>query len=260
MNKLDDKKEYFKINSVIKVFKVIELLTSQKEFDLADLSKQLCYPKPTVQRILLTLQSIGYVRQNPESGRYLADVRFFELGTRVIQNMNLREIARSTMIELSKDTGETANLGILDGTDVVCIDKVETNHFLRSDQPIGSRLKSYQTGFGKAILAFLKKDQNIEYERSIRAIENEIKSKNAFDGLIKDLDETLVRGFSIDNQEALEGVTCIGAPILDHRNRTIAGLSIAGPSLRMKKRRIPEISNRVMAAAEKVSIQMGAKL
>jgi IclR family KDG regulon transcriptional repressor len=255
-----EKKNYFQINSIVKAFALIDALTPRREFELAELCKTLAFPKPTVHRILLTLQSIGYVAQNPENGRYFATVKFFELGSRVMQNMNLRDIAHPLMIELSKKTGETVNLGILDGIDVVCIDKVETQHFLRTDQPIGSRLKSYQTGFGKAILAFLKEENRSSLFLKYNVFVSTKKSMRNLEEIEKDLKSTMRRGYSIDNEESLEGVTCVGAPVVDHSGKVLAGISVAAPTLRMRPRRIPRVAALVKVTAASISRLLGGTL
>lgn len=252
-----NERTYFQINSVLRTFTLVDTITQHGELELAALCRMLGFPKGSVQRILLTLQSIGYVGQNPESGRYYATVKFFEIGSRVIQKMSLRDIAHPYMIELSKKTGETVNLGILDGIDIVCIDKVETKHLLRTDQPIGTRHKSYQTAFGKAILAFLE-DRNrsdlflrhkapVLSKRGIRSLEE----------LEEDLRNTVKRGYSIDNEESLEGVTCIGAPIFDHSGRVAAGISVAAPTLRMQPKRIPFVARLVKEKATSISRSIG---
>ena len=130
---------------VRKTLRVIELMATKGEWSLSELSRLSKYPKTTMHRILLSLEEMGYVKQNPQNQSYGATIRLFEVGSKVIGTLDFVEIAYPLMLELSNITGETINLGVLDGLDVVCLRKVESKHYLRLDQPIGHREKAYFT-------------------------------------------------------------------------------------------------------------------
>ena len=91
------KDNYYQVNSVIKVFKIIEALSEQPEYDLTELSRVAGMPKPTVQRMLLTLQQLGYIRQNPTNSRYALTSRLFEVGWRIMRKKNHVSVAVEEM-------------------------------------------------------------------------------------------------------------------------------------------------------------------
>lgn len=252
------KTTYYQINSVIKTFAVIEALVSDKEVELAALSKRLRMPKTTVHRILLTLGSLGYIKQNPNNTKYLASIKFFEIGRQVVGKMNFMEVAHPYMVQLSIDTGETTNLGILDGLDVICVAKMESRHQLKLDQPIGARHRSYCTAFGKALLAFLPKEERsrlLEKETFIRFTPNTLKSAAAVE---EEMEIVREQEYAIDNEEGAKGVCCVGAPIFDDKGKAVAGISIAGPTLRITKKDLLAFSRLVKKAAASVSHALGA--
>jgi len=188
-----------------------------------------------MHRILLTLEELGYVKQNPQNQFYGATIRLFEVGSQVIQTLDFVGIAYPLMLELSNIIGETINLGVLDGLDVVCLRKVESKYYLRLDQPIGHREKAYFTAFGKAILAYLPYDQRSKLFLEHVVTPATSKSLRTVGEIEEDLKMVRVRGYSMDKGEGVEGVSCVGAPIFSRDSEVIAGLSIAGPTLRVQK-------------------------
>jgi len=247
------KSDYYQMRTVIKVLKLLELLVTKNEFRLTDLCRLLNSPKTTTHRLLLTLKSLGYVQQNPQTLGYMASIKIFELGAKAAQNLNLIAIAKPLMIELSNKTGETINLGILDGTDVICIDKVESKHHLKLDQPIGSRAKAYHTGFGKAILAYLSEEERAQLFLKHTVMLDTSKSLKTVSAIEEDFRKVRERGYSVDNEEYVMGVRCVGAPIFDHNSKVVAGLSIAGPALRIKEENIESLAKLVTKTAALIS-------
>lgn len=254
------KTSYYQTHSIVKAFKLVELLVSKNEFGLAELSGLLKLPKTTVHRMLLTLESLGYVEQNPENLHYMASIKFFELGCQVAQKLNFIEIAQPFMVKLSEETGETINLGILDGIDIVCVDKVESKHHLKLDQPIGFRYKAYCTAFGKAVLAFLPEEERgrLFSEHTITPCTS--KSLQTVSEIEEDLQGARKQGYTVDNEEGISGVCCVGAPIFDHDLKVVAGISIAGPTLRIKEENIEHLAKLVKETAALISRGSGAPL
>ena len=252
------KPAYYQIKSIVKAFRLMELLVTKNEFQLAELCQLLQSPKTTIHRMLLTLESLGYVRQNPQSLGYMASIKIFDLGGKVVQNLNFIEIAKPLMIELSAKTGETINLGILDGADVICIDKVESNQHLKLDQPIGSRAKAYHTAMGKAILAYLSEGERAQLFSKHTVTLGASKSLKSVSAIEEDLRRVQEQGYAVDNEEYIMGVRCVGAPVFDHNSKVVAGLSIAGPALRIKEKNIESLAKLVTETATFISNRLGS--
>lgn len=248
-----EKLTYYQINSIVKVFRILELLVTKNEFQLAELCQLLKLPKTTIHRMLLTLESLGYVQQNPKSLGYMVSIKLFELGGKVVQNLNLIQIAKPLMIELHEKTGETINLGILDGSDVVCVDKVDSEQYLTIDQPIGARAKAYHAAMGKAILAYLSEEERARLFSKCVFSSATPKSLKTVSAIEKDLQSVRERGYSVDNEEYSMGVRCVGAPIFDHNLKVLAGLSVAGPALRITEKDIESLAKLVTETAASIS-------
>ena len=235
----------------------MELLVTKNEFQLAELCRLLKSPKTTVHRMLLTLESLGYVQQNPQSLGYMASIKIFELGGKVTHNLNLTQIAKPLLIKLSEKTGETINLGILDDTDVICIDKVESKQHLKLDQPIGYRAKAYHTAMGKAILAYLSEEERGRLFAKHTVGTGTSKSLKTVSAIKEDLKRVREQGYAVDNEEYMLGVRCVGTPILDYNREVVAGVSIAGPASRIKEENIESLAKLVMETATFISNGLG---
>src|SRR5262245_36328756 len=122
---------------------------------LAECSAALGYSKPTVHRILRTLAGRGFVSVDGERGRYTLGVANLRLGMAFLEQLDLRQEALPILRDLGERTGETVHLGVLDGSDVVYIEKVESRHAVRMFSQIGRTMPAHTTGIGKAILAYL---------------------------------------------------------------------------------------------------------
>lgn len=248
---------YYEIRSIVKAFRVIEILSTDREFELVGLCRLVALPKTTVHRILLTLSSLGYVEQDLLNLRYRASTKFFELGSRVVRQLAFTEIAKPFMIELCQKTGETINLGVLSGLDIVCIDKVDSKHHLKLDQPIGSSIRANCTAMGKSVLAHLSAEDRagLFSEYGISACTP--KSLKTAGELEEHLRMVREQGYAVDDEEGMTGIRCVGAPVFDHAHKVVAGLSIAGPSSRMTYENTEQFAKLVTETAASISRKLG---
>ena len=142
-------------------------------------------------------------------------------------------------------TGETAQLCSLVGPNVVYLAKVNGNHSFYVPSTVGGRNPAYCTGVGKAILANLLPSALEEYMQGLvkepmkRFTKRTITNR---EDLKRELGRIKIRGYSVDDEEMSEGLRCIGAPIRNFTGHVIAGISIAGPSVRVTKKVIPALS------------------
>lgn len=248
---------YYEIRSIVKAFRVIEILATDREFELAGLCRLVALPKTTVHRILLTLRSLGYVEQNPLNQQYRASTKFFELGSSVVRQIAFTEIAKPFMIQLCHITGETVNLGVLSGLDIVCIEKVDSKHHLKLDQPLGSTTRAHCTAMGKSVLAYLSMEERAQLYSEYGIIPLTPKSLRTEDELEEHLREVRKRGCAFDDEEGMTGIRCVGAPVFDHAHKVVAGLSIAGPSSRMEERSMEYFARLVSETAASISRKLG---
>ncbi|MFW5995965.1 MAG: IclR family transcriptional regulator [Halanaerobiaceae bacterium] len=246
------------IKSVDRALNIIErLVSSRSGMKITELSDSLGLHKSTVHRFLDTLSYRGYVEQDPETRTYKIGLKFFEIGSKVLNNLDLRKQVRPYLRDLRQETGETVHLGVLDRGMVVYIDKEESEETIRMYSRIGKRVFTHCTSLGKVLLAF-----------SAPEIMERVVEKEGLPGLTKntitDIEELrkhlqLVKtaGYAIDNEEHQEGIRCIGGPIFDYRGEAVAAFSVAGPTMRITEKRVEKLSSLIVSYSEKISASLG---
>jgi DNA-binding IclR family transcriptional regulator len=201
---------------------------------------------------------MGYVEKVPNSGFHLS-FKLFLLGNTIPEKNQLSEVARPYMTRLAELSQENVNLAILYETKALYIDKIESFHYLKLDQPVGRTDPLHCTALGKALLsglseselkAFLKSTSLVSYTR------NTITNPTKLEGVIRNVRK---RGYALDIEEVSEGIHCIGAPIRDHENRVIAAISISGPTIRLTKRKMEELKGPLINTALEISRKMGCE-
>jgi IclR family acetate operon transcriptional repressor len=190
-------------------------------------------------------------------GHYDLGTNVLSLSKSLLEHLNLPEVAKPALQQLSQISNETTHLGLLDGTRMLYIGKVESSQTLRLHSAVGTRNSLYSTAMGKAILAFLTPKQRAALLDQITFTPytpNTIADRAV---LAVHLEEIRARGWAIDDMENEEGIRCIGAPIFNHEGLPFAALSISGPAYRLSISRLVELSQLVLEAAGAVSCQLG---
>ena len=246
------------IKSVDRALHILELLKNNpRGLGVTEISKALDVAKSTAHRLLMSLEGHGYVQKHGKDANYRLGLKFIEMNQVVVENLNVVEIARPFLERLSAETGEIVHLVMLDGYEIVYIDKVDNHSTIRIYSQIGRRAQLHCTGVGKAILAHFD-------EKSIsRFIEkNDFRSytKNTIvDGqaLLSELEKIRLDGISYDNEEHEPGIRCVAAPIKDHRNHVQYAISVTGPLTRMTKEKLEACIPKLKETAEIISRQLG---
>jgi IclR family acetate operon transcriptional repressor len=223
---------------------------------LADCTAILAYSKPTTHRILRTLAARGFVRVDEQNGTYSLGLTTLRLGMDFLEQVDIRREALPLLRALADETGETVHLGVLQGSDVVYIEKVESAHAVRMFSRVGHTMPTYSTGIGKAILAFLP-DEELQDALPAQLQAHTEATITDRARLRAHLTETRERGYSIDDIENEDGIRCAGAPVFDHTGAVCAGISVAGPASRITPDRLPELGRRARETALEIAARIG---
>ncbi|MCL6614602.1 MAG: IclR family transcriptional regulator [Firmicutes bacterium] len=226
---------------------------------LGEISAEVELTRSTVHRLLATLISRGFVHQDPISGRYFLGLKALEVGASCLTTMDIRLIARPFLRNLARECGETANLAVLDGLDVVYIDQVETENLIKMRARLGWRGPAYCTAAGKALLADLPR---AEVERLIgqRVLKRyTARTITEPERLFEELARIREEGYALDFGEMEPGVRCAAAPIRGHEGPALYAVSVSGPSMRINGERLRRlIVPAVLRAAEAIAKELGA--
>lgn len=193
----------------------------------------------------------GYVVQAPESDLYRFGPAAVVLGQSARDTLGF-SVAMPLLEQLGGETGESVNMGILDGHEVVVILRVESVQPLRFDQPTGTRIRMHCSSMGKSLLAF--SDEVSTSDLSLDPIgPGTITDPWALE---EDLNGIRERGFALDHEESLPGLSCVGAPVLDGNGRAVAAIAVQGPTVRMTTERMAHLGRRVAEVANAISDAM----
>lgn len=217
------------VQSLERAFDLLERMADAGgEVGLSELAQSSGLPLPTIHRLMRTLVACGYVRQQPNR-RYALGPRLIRLGESSARLLGTW--ARPYLARLVEETGETANMALLDGDEVVYVAQVPSKHSMRMFTEVGRRVLPHSTGVGKALLAH----HPAEEVRALlgrtgmpAATERTLTTPEAF---LEALEATRERGWALDDNEQEVGVRCLAVPVPD--SPTATAVSISGPAGRV---------------------------
>ncbi len=247
-----------KVPAVERTLNILELLgESEEPLSFTQIGRQLQISKPSLSRLLSNLKERDYLHRNTTTKRYELGLRLLHLGSSLLEKIDLRGRAQPFLQELMEKSGETVELGILDGDALLFIDKWESSKSIRLFAKVGSRFpKLHASAPGKVLLAYIPEE---DFKRFIR--KGLVRVTNHTITKIKKLREELKKikklGYGFDDQEVREGVRRFASPIFDHQGNLAGVVGIAGPAFRMllKKKRV--FGKMVKETAEKISRRLG---
>jgi IclR family pca regulon transcriptional regulator len=201
------------------------------ELGISELARVLGLTRSTSHRYVATLARLGYLQQNPQSRKYRLGPRVLDLGFSAINSMELRQIAADHLQQLSDETGHTVNMAILDGTDIVYIERCRSSQQgqreIDLNLHVGSRLPAYCTSMGKVLLAGLPAEER-------RAVLDEVQFQQRGPNTLIErktleqaLDVVAEAGIAVNNEELAYGLRSIAVPVRDRSGGVAAAINLA---------------------------------
>jgi len=240
-----------------KALDLLEIITEAGGLGLAELSVRAGASKASSFRVLSTLHRRGYVSKDPVTRRYAPGPRLIALSFANVSKLQLAPRARAVLEALREEFGETVNLGILAGHDVLYLEIAESARSLRMSSEVGSRDRLHSTSLGKAILAALPPE---EARVLLETYERKPATRRTIvdlEALMAELRVTRARGYSVDDEENEVGARCVGVAVVDASGRPQAAISVSGPAARVFDSTIDAIGARLSVAADEVAAMMG---
>lgn len=252
-----DKSEQNTVQSLDRALGLLQVLGEASGLSLSELAERSGQAVATVYRALATLQARGMVEIEEPGQLWHIGGGAFRIGSAFLRRTKVVERARQPMDQLMRDTGETANLGIEAGDEVLFLAQVETHHAIRAFFPPGTLGPMHVSGIGKALLAWshAEKVAGILARRGLARFTS--LSITSPELLARDLARTRERGYAIDDQERAEGMRCVAAPVFNAYGEPVAGISVSGPAFRMGLSDAVRFGALVRAAADRVTEATG---
>jgi DNA-binding IclR family transcriptional regulator len=223
---------------------------------VTDLAAETGLDKGTVSRLLGTLRDAGWAYQSPADRRYRLAGKALALSHDYTNRVDLRALAMPLLSELRDEWDETVHLGVIEGNEVVYVERLEPTTPVQVVSIVGQRMPIPSTAMGKAFLAALPPD-----ERERRAKEQDLFPRTPHsltdpDEFLADLVSTARRGYSLDREENHLEITCVGAAVTDVTGRPVAAISVSGPTYRMKAK-VSKIGKSCATIAASISASLG---
>ena len=242
--------------TLLRGLKILELTASGKSnLPIRELAKEINLPRSIVHRLISTLEGEGYIQKNSANPGYHLSSKLWSLGCAAIQGLEVKEVARPHLEGLSSNTNELVALGILDGRELVYLDKIDCSQAVRAYIPIGGRAPAYCISTGKAILAHRGDDEVMRIASSMKKFTGHTVVGVA--ALKKHLAEIRKRGYSINFGEWHEDLGGVASAIWDRDGNVVAAIGITVPIHRLAKENIDPLGRLVMKAAAEISHELG---
>jgi len=241
--------------SVMKAMAVLDCFRSGDiELGVTEIARRTGIPKSSVHRACASLCEASYLEHTEHRGYRLA-LKVFELGGTALLGTGLRRDASRYLQRLTVLTSETSHLAVLDGVDVVYVDKIETAKSNPMPSRVGHRNPAYATAVGKALLAGNASATATVAARAMRGFTPSTITDG--DQLRAELLNVKREGVAYDREERAIGTTCVAAPVRNHRGHVVAAISIAGASERMSPERLIELSPVIRQVGVMLSTALG---
>ena len=211
------------------------ITASEHPLGLAELTERLELPRQTIHRTLQSLVQSGMVLRAPQKDRYQVGPALTRLSIAALTTMNSIAPVRDLLQQLVDQTGETCNVGVLDQSEVVYIERIEGSSPLRLQLEVGSRVPFYCTAIGKLLAANQHKNIRSRLFRTVRRTKFTEHTLTDANALEKEFKAIRHQGYSFNNEEFVDGLTAIAVPIRDQGNKPVAGLAVHAPAMRMDR-------------------------
>jgi IclR family transcriptional regulator, KDG regulon repressor len=234
-----------------------EFRSREPQIGVSELARRLGLGKSTVHRLLTTLVGEGLIERDPRTGGYRLGLVVFELGEAVRVHLDLHAAAGPVLASLREQTGESSQVGVLDGHEVVYVDRLESSQSLRLFTETGRRVPVHCTSSGKVLLASLDPEaleQVLAAAPLLRLTDHTITGR---DELLAELDKVRRRGWAEAVNERELGVASVAAPVRDARGEIVAAISIGAPTVRLGRLQRREMGAVILEAGEAVSRRLG---
>ena len=243
------------VQSSVRTIEIIELLAEKDGMRITDLANYLGHPKSTIHNHLSTLRENGYVVK--DDNLYKISLRFLRLGGCARNNTEIYRKGKPEVNKIARETGELANLATFEHGRGVYLYLTKGEQGVDLDTYVGMDFYMHCTALGKAMLAYFpeeKVNEILETQGMPRRTPSTVTDR---DTLLEELSTIRETGYATDKAERLEGLRCVAAPIKDEDGEVLGGISVSGPTNRMKGDRFSaEIPEKVLNAANVIELNI----
>ncbi len=246
------------IQSVQRALHILSFFSATKpQLGITEISKLMGLPKPTVHGLVQTLTQEGFLSQDQENKKYTLGLKIYELGTYLLSTLKINQVGIESVQRLAQKTSLMARIGIWDEDSIL----VTANLFPDSENLqfnlIGPRIPAYCSALGKVIIAFFPGEKIEEYFNNVEFVAYTSDTIVDKDILMKQMEEVRELGYARDDEEYINNMSCISAPVFDNTGLSVASVCISGISGIIEVDKMEEMIIEVKRTAMEISQRMG---
>jgi IclR family acetate operon transcriptional repressor len=227
---------------------------------LTAIARALGLAPSTAHRLLTTLQEERYVQYDRDNSHWQIGIRAFVTGNGFLSSRDLVTVARPYMRRMMEESGETVNLAISEGDDVIYMAQIESREMMRVYSKPGKRVPLHCSGVGKALLMVMDDSQVARIARHHGL--NRLTERTITDlaRLRAELEVCRRQRFALDNEEHAVGLRCVASVIYDEFSEPLAAVSISGPTARISLERLRELGQSVRHFSNEITAALGGQV
>lgn len=233
------------------------LVRQQRDCRVVDVAEAFGLARSNAHRTLKTLVACGWAQQDAAKATYRPSLRVFELGLLLEASIDLRTLLRPHLASLATALGETIHLAVLDGAEIVYLDKFDSPLPVAAYSRIGGRAPAHCVASGKALLAAMDPSVDTLMVRLGSLAAHTPNTITDFDALLSNLQRARQRGFAENREEWRLGVCGLGAPVFNARGEPVAAIGISVPSIRFARAQVRRLTDLLLVAAADASRSLG---
>ncbi len=247
-------------STLAKGLAVIEWLArQQRDCRVTDVAQHFGLARSNAHRTLQTLVECGWAVQDRQTSAYRPSLRLFELGSSIAAASDLVGLVRPHLAALSHETGETIHLAVIDGPEIVYLDKFDSPLPVAAYSRIGGRAPAYCVASGKALLAVARLDRDALRTRLGTLVAHTPNTLTDLDALDAELERTRRRGYGENHEEWRVGVCGLGVPVFDGRGEAVAAVGMSVPAIRFGRTQSRALARQLVSCAHDASGTLGYK-
>ncbi|MBV9656292.1 MAG: helix-turn-helix domain-containing protein [Acetobacteraceae bacterium] len=246
------------VQALTRALAILDAVAAQQDgATLTEIVRATRLAPSTAHRLLTTLQQDRFVQFQGDGARWLVGVQAFVVGSAFLRARDVGRSARPYLRRLMEESGETANLAILDDDMAVYMGQVESRQPMRAICKPGGRVFLHSSALGKAMLATMP-EAEIGRILSVKGMTKlTARTTSSAARLTAELDTVRSQGFAVDDEEYTPGVRCVAAAVADENGGPLCALSVSGPTLRVTRDRVPALGALVRSVADQLTGEMG---
>jgi DNA-binding IclR family transcriptional regulator len=243
-----------RLNAMGKAFSILEIVAAARQpLTMAEILRATGLTKPTAHRITAALSDMGLIERDRLLGGFVEGPRLTTLALDVLQASAPRSVRHAILKAVSDETGETCNLGVLAGSEVIYIDRVEAKWPLGLRFEAGSRVPAHCTAIGKLLLSRLSPRDRRAVLATLPLARYTSRTLVDTAALAAELDRIAASDISVDNGEFIDGVVCVAVPVITGTGRVLGGIAVSAPEARISLDQARGFVDTMRAAAERLA-------